>query len=98
MGRGTGRRLVEGKRRDLRIFPSTTAFSGGPPPHASRREELMSATGQLPIRIATGDGADSDRKSVVAGKSGAVRVDLGGRRIIKKKKNNPTKSHNNYKL
>src|SRR3546814_17275823 len=27
-----------------------------------------------------------DRKSVVEGKSGAVRVDLGGRRYIKKKK------------
>src|SRR3546814_15963376 len=29
---------------------------------------------------------DPDRKSVVYGKSGSVRVDLGGRRIIKKKK------------
>src|SRR3546814_11105506 len=28
-----------------------------------------------------------DRKSVVEGKRGSVRVDLGGRRIIKKKKN-----------
>src|SRR3546814_16611719 len=28
---------------------------------------------------------DIDRKSVVSGKSGSVRVDLGGRRIIKKK-------------
>src|SRR3546814_11551182 len=27
-----------------------------------------------------------DRKSVVSGKSGSVRVDLGGRRILKKKK------------
>ncbi|BAI96311.1 hypothetical protein SJA_C1-14770 [Sphingobium indicum UT26S] len=35
VGRGTSRRLVEGKWRDLRIFPSTTAFSGGPPPHRS---------------------------------------------------------------
>src|SRR3546814_15596340 len=30
----------------------------------------------------------ADRKSVVAGKSVAVRVDLGGRRIVKKQKNN----------
>src|SRR3546814_15645979 len=30
--------------------------------------------------------ADADRKSVVWGKSVSVRVDLGGRRIIKKKK------------
>src|SRR3546814_14731403 len=29
----------------------------------------------------------ADRKSVVEGKSGSVRVDLGGRRFIKKKKN-----------
>src|SRR3546814_16409673 len=44
--------------------------------------------------------ADPDRKSVVSGKSVSVRVDLGGRRIIKKKiipkidnesKNNKTK-------
>src|SRR3546814_17833972 len=31
-------------------------------------------------------GAAADRKSVVSGKSGSVRVDLGGRRIIKKKR------------
>src|SRR3546814_13005463 len=30
--------------------------------------------------------AELDRKSVVLGKSGSVRVDLGGRSIIKKKK------------
>src|SRR3546814_11223236 len=30
---------------------------------------------------------DTDRKSVVSGKSVSVSVDLGGRRIIKKKKN-----------
>src|SRR3546814_13613824 len=30
-------------------------------------------------------GVDEDRKSVVSGKSVSVRVDLGGRRIIKKK-------------
>src|SRR3546814_21151223 len=35
-----------------------------------------------------------DRKSVVSGKSVSVRVDLGGRRIITKKK----KTHNNIRL
>src|SRR3546814_12662061 len=35
-----------------------------------------------------GIGADQDRKSGVTGKSGEVRLDLGGRRIIKKKKKN----------
>src|SRR3546814_16046868 len=34
----------------------------------------------------TGEEQGSDRKSVVEGKSVSVRVDLGGRRIIKKKK------------
>src|SRR3546814_11711338 len=44
-------------------------------PAASRRRNLRSAFLQLPL----------DRKSVVEGKGVAVRVDLGGRRIIKKK-------------
>src|SRR3546814_14827187 len=36
--------------------------------------------------------AAQDRKSVVSGKSVSVRVDLGGRRIINKKKSNNRKS------
>src|SRR3546814_19721868 len=36
-----------------------------------------------------------DRKSVVEGKSVSVRVDLGGRRIIKKKKNSKRKQYKN---
>src|SRR3546814_14211790 len=47
------------------------------------------------LQIAVGTGlvidAIQDRKSVVEGKSVSVRVDLGGRRIIKKK----TKKNNN---
>src|SRR3546814_18048875 len=35
-----------------------------------------------------------DRKRVVAGKSGSVRVDLGGRRRIKKTKKNRPTTHN----
>src|SRR3546814_20851036 len=38
--------------------------------------------------------APEDRKSVVSGKSGFVRVDLGGRRILKKKKNTNRMSKN----
>src|SRR3546814_15882321 len=39
--------------------------------------------------LASGEGEGaSDRKGVVRGKSGSVRVDLGGRRNIKKKKQN----------
>src|SRR3546814_13744067 len=41
-------------------------------------------------RPVNGDGASIDRKSVVSGKSGSVRVDLGGRRILKKKKQRNT--------
>src|SRR3546814_18915222 len=37
----------------------------------------------------------TDRKSVVEGKSVSVRVDLGGRRIIKKKKYNNTDKQTN---
>src|SRR3546814_13815143 len=44
-------------------------------------------------RSASTDAAHLDRKSVVSGKSVSVRVDLGGRRIIKKKTlNTNTKS------
>src|SRR3546814_19232732 len=35
-----------------------------------------------------------DRKSVVQGKSVSVRVDLGGRRILKKKNKRKSSSHN----
>src|SRR3546814_13757732 len=38
-------------------------------------------------------GYRADRKSVVEGKSVSVRVDLGGRRIIKKQKNNQTRNN-----
>src|SRR3546814_11715130 len=40
----------------------------------------------LLLRMGEEDGA-RDRKSVGVGKRGSVRVDLGGRRVIKKKKN-----------
>src|SRR3546814_16616759 len=39
-----------------------------------------------------------DRKSVVQGKSVSVRVDLGGRRIIKKKNTQSHKTHNKTKI
>src|SRR3546814_12542069 len=38
------------------------------------------------VRVAITGGGNGDRKSVVKGKSVSVRVDLGGRRIIKTKK------------
>src|SRR3546814_11376550 len=41
--------------------------------------------------------APGDRKSVVSGKSVSVRVDLGGRRIIKKKKQVTRRKHRSRK-
>src|SRR3546814_14325012 len=45
---------------------------------------------QRTVAIAVAPGRALDRKSVVSGKSVSVRVDLGGRGIIKKKKKNHT--------
>src|SRR3546814_15157395 len=56
-------------------------------PHENRRHTVVRRGGKsgfpryLPIIM----GVHVDRKSVVSGKSVSVRVDLGGRRIIKKK-------------
>src|SRR3546814_12359834 len=52
---------------------------------------IMSATAPLCAgsdqpRLAAAQRVDPDRKSVVDGKSVSVRVDIGGRRIIKKQK------------
>src|SRR3546814_11805148 len=44
------------------------------------------AAGRLHTARSRNDRVATDRKSVVSGKSVPVRVDLGGRRIIKKKK------------
>src|SRR3546814_12638658 len=55
---------------------------------ARRRRGVRSA--YFPAAQATQTGV-VDRKSVVWGKSVSVRVDLGGRRIIKKKKTKNTK-------
>src|SRR3546814_15558021 len=50
---------------------------------ASRAKQAASCVAQPGAGIASGD-----RKSVVEGKRGSVRGDPGGRRFIKKKKNN----------
>src|SRR3546814_14315947 len=75
---------VNGRRRP-RLCP-TGAIAG-------RRRRVAGEWGRgdrrhrLPHRPAGTPIADADRKSVVEGKSVSVRVDLGGRRIIKKKIN-----------
>src|SRR3546814_12634726 len=85
---------------DLRIAAVADAVADDPPAgeveHAARdrlqlarrdqrivhRRVTLRRDGQLVIE----DAARGDRKSVVLGKRGAGRVDLGGRRINKKKK------------
>src|SRR3546814_13611061 len=67
--------------------------------HACRGLEVTVVPGclflALEVEAARGFG---DRKSVVSGKSGSVRVDLGGRRIIKKKNNhNKEQTHHTDK-
>src|SRR3546814_12004549 len=53
------------------------------------KEFLMAAARYPRFQLALGYSGvpTAGRKSVVEGKSGSVRVDLGGRRIIQKKKN-----------
>src|SRR3546814_5619762 len=53
--------------------------------------QLFGAPADALIGTGIGELLEGDRKSVVEGKSVSVRVDLGGRRIIKKK-NNDTKN------
>src|SRR3546814_13025515 len=47
---------------------------------------LGAGLGERPHERRAVDRVDRDRKSAVSGKSVSVRVDLGGRRMIKKKK------------
>src|SRR3546814_15495712 len=59
------------------LFQSRYGFVAGVSTHADRLATIKSLHERTGV----------DRKSVGKGKSGAVRVYLGGRRIIKKKKN-----------
>src|SRR3546814_19780561 len=62
-----------------------------------RRIEVKSRGDRVGIVERGGGDVDLDRKSVVEGKSVSVRVDLGGRRIIKKKKNKNIKKRHRKK-
>src|SRR3546814_14716772 len=86
---------------DLLLFVMLVGVPGLPPAHAlmDRSDVLGAEFGQrrgrngqhhagIPIEAGLQDldgHARRDRKSVVEGKSVSVRVDLGGRRILKKK-------------
>src|SRR3546814_13238277 len=75
-------------RRTRRTAPARRAHApaharrDGRPAPAARPGQRAAALGR--IRPRAFDGAVGDRKSVVLGKSESVRVNLGGRRIIKK--------------
>src|SRR3546814_11818189 len=66
-----------------RIAPDFDARSVVPP-LVMQAVEAAQAEQFLMLRVHP-SGREEDRKSVVQGKSVSVRVDLGGRRIIKKK-------------
>src|SRR3546814_18506535 len=54
--------------------------------HRHNRLHRRTRSAQVGMMVAIDHGLVVDRKSVVSGKSVSVRVDLGGRRSIKKKK------------
>src|SRR3546814_18152898 len=70
------RRRPDRRQGGARDPEPAAGAEGGERPHRL----LAAHRGLLRLRL------PSDRKSVVEGKSVSVRVDLGGRRIIKKKK------------
>src|SRR3546814_13825512 len=77
--------------------PSTTTFGASPAYHGplSDRREAPLRAGRIGLcrwqshQLVAGRAGDIDRKSFVTGKGVSVRVGLGGRGIIKKKKKKP---------
>src|SRR3546814_19387174 len=58
-----------------------------------RAESFQEVLAQIAAEIGRVVGVHGDRKSGVEGKSVSVRVDLGGRRIIKKKTSKQKRQH-----
>src|SRR3546814_11921131 len=98
-----GRGLGSLRERDHRCRPGIREPSAfwfllrvTPRRPSKQRPRLLKANA-LPLRApeppAVDEPVDRDRKSVVSGKSVSVRVELGGRRIIKKKKNERENKH-----
>src|SRR3546814_15363044 len=90
-GCSSDREPASSVRRDLR---QEWRQSDGPYPgceckEAPRRHQSGGCTGYWACGGTEGHRIYRDRKSVVYGKRVSVRVDLGGRRIIKKKSHRP---------
>src|SRR3546814_17649097 len=76
---------------DFRVVKHQQGFAGNTAANKALADgrELFRAAGIVQRHMQLTDLKDvQDRKSVVSGKSVSVRVDLGGSRIIKKKKTN----------
>src|SRR3546814_18473999 len=89
-----------GRRSRRRTYPAAFGRHRAEESAGDHRRVLRSVMRSLPRLLSQGEGnprrisercaagdalSSPDRKSVVSGKSVSVRVDLGGRRIIKKK-------------
>src|SRR3546814_19831985 len=76
---------------DLRAAEGADGARAGADRRADRRgvgaEPVLPAVHEVPRRGTGSRSQGADRKSVVKGKRVSVRVDLGGRRILKKKNN-----------
>src|SRR3546814_19725026 len=74
------------------VAPDTSSVYGTTPIaqyHGLHASDFITTPATIAGASAASDaGSYTDRKSVVSGKSVSVRVDLGGRRIIKKKTDN----------
>src|SRR3546814_11411151 len=93
LGRGEAfKRRRQERRRHLQICHPARRHRRRPAAGARDRGAHRPGDGGSGTRLSDAcgragrDGPDGDRKSVVEGKSVSVRVDLGGRRTIKKKK------------
>src|SRR3546814_20695211 len=86
MGSGSAVRSCAARRAlfgDRHLSPSSRCAA--PSPAFRHRRSGAGAGGAAETRGGVGQAGRPDRKRVVEGKSGSVRVDLGGRRIINKK-------------
>src|SRR3546814_12588485 len=84
-GRRTAVRLTLGRRRGLlRLLEERIVVLG----RLAGRRLVVAPGGSASRTTGARNGSGADRKSVVSGKRVSVRVDLGGRRIIKNKTSN----------
>src|SRR3546814_16576766 len=95
---GTASASLAAQQQDPSDADISAAVYSSPSPEAAEMAEgpeiegIISARSGDGMQVTTADGTNTviDRKSVVKGKSGSVRVDLGGRRTIKKQKKTKT--------